>query len=155
MRLIITPESPGTWLRIAAVLILFGSIISVFPASADIFSEDGSNFTAPLLYTLTNSTKPVDTNRSIEFFFDPTCGACTPAHEYLESYLSEHPGTKVEMVNLSSGQDAQDRLNERYLEYHRDLLNIPVIFIGPFGLEGTEEIRTNFEGLYHWYNKPE
>jgi len=139
--------------RIVAVLILLGLALSVFPVSADIFSEDGSNITAPLLYTLTNSTQPIDNNRTIEFFYSPTCGACTPAHEYLESYLSEHPGTEVEMVNLSSGQDAEYRLNERYFMYHQNLMNIPVIFIGPFGLEGTHEITTNFEGLYHWYKK--
>ncbi len=140
-------------LTCTGVLFLALMSLSVFPASATIFSEDGSNMTEETLYTLTNQTIPADTNRTIEFYYDPECGACTPAHEYMEQYIANHPGTQVTLINLSSGQQAEDQLNERYIAYNREYLNIPVVFIGPVGLEGTREIIRNFEGLLTWYNR--
>ena len=146
-------KRPSSLLTYTGALFLALMSLSVFPASGTIFSEDGSNMTEETLYTLTNQTIPADTNRTIEFYYDPECGACTPAHEYMEQYLANHTGTQVTLVNLSSGQGAEDQLNERYIAYHREYLNIPVVFIGPVGLEGTREIIRNFEGLSTWYTR--
>ena len=139
--------------KLTGIFLMFLISLFISPVSATIFSQDGSNMTEAALYMLTNNTAPIANNQSIEFFYDPECGACTPTHEYMEQYLSEHPGTNVTMVNLSSGPEAQDLLNERYIAYHREFLNIPVVFVGPIGLEGTKEIISNFEGVYHWYTK--
>ena len=57
------------------------------------------------------------------------------------------------MVNLSLGNESQDRLNAYYITYNREWMNIPVAFIGPMGLEGTDEIINNFEGLHSWYEE--
>ncbi len=134
-----------------AVFILIGMILSVFPASATIFFEDGANRTVSDVYTLMNTTKPADDGRPIVFFYDPDCGSCIPAHEYLTTYIAEHPGTPVEMVNLSYNQEGEDRLNDLLHTYHREWMNIPVMFIGPVALEGTDEIINGFEDVYSWY----
>ena len=137
--------------RIVAILMLIGMSICILPVSATIFTQDGSNRTVSELYNLTNSTRPTDTNGSVVFFYDPTCSPCIPVHEYMVTYLSDHPGTEVEMVNLSEGQDAEDHMNALYIVHHREWMNTPVIFIGPIGLEGTDEILSGFEGVYRWY----
>lgn len=143
------------WSRSILFLILIGMSLSVFPVNATIFVQDGSNLTITELYNLTNSTKPVAQNGSVVFFYDPNCSPCIPVHEYLVQYLSDNPGTKVEMVNLSEGQEAQDHMNILYITHNREWMNTPVIFIGPIGLEGTDEIMTGFESVYHWYMNTE
>jgi len=123
------------------------------PVSATIFSENGSNVTASDLYNLTNSTMTFPGNISPAFFFDPNCGACGPAHEYIETYAKDHPGMDLHVVNLSAGNESQDLLNAYYGTYNREWMNIPVAFIGPIGLEGTDEVINNFDGLYSWYEE--
>ncbi|MFH0968331.1 MAG: hypothetical protein V1862_11680 [Methanobacteriota archaeon] len=137
--------------RMVTILIFIGMSLLAFPVSATIFVQDGSNLTTLELYNLTNSTKPVDNNGSVVFFYDPTCSPCIPVHEYLVNYLSKHPGTNVEMVNLSKGQDAEDQMIVLYITHNREWMNTPVIFIGPIGMEGTDEIISGFEGVYRWY----
>lgn len=122
-----------------------------FPVSATIFSENGSNVTVSDLYNLTNSTSTVPGNITPAFFYDPDCGACGPAHEYIEAYVADHPGLDLQVVNISEGQEANDRLNAYYMTYNREWMNIPVVFVGPMGLEGTDEVINNFDGLHSWY----
>lgn len=122
-----------------------------FPVSATIFSENGLNVTESDLYNLTNSTTTVPGNITPAFFYDPNCGACGPAHEYIEGYVADHPGLDLQVVNLSAGQESNDRLNAYYTTYNREWMNIPVVFIGPMGLEGTDEVINNFDGLHTWY----
>jgi hypothetical protein len=135
------------------LLILIAITLCVFPVTATIFADDGTNRTSSDLYNLTNSTQNFGTNSSVVFFFDPDCGACGPAHEYMDAYLANHTDAHVEVVNLSSGQESKDRLEMSYESFHREWENIPVAFIGPVGLEGTQEIITNFDGVYTWYSK--
>jgi hypothetical protein len=134
-----------------AVFILIVMSLSVIPASATIFFEDGANRTVADVHNLMNNTKPEGDVRSVVFFYDPECGSCIPAHEYLTTYIEEHPGTKIEMVNLSNNQGEEDRLNNLLYNYHREWMNIPVMFIGPVALEGTDEIINGFEEVYTWY----
>ncbi|PKL60665.1 MAG: hypothetical protein CVV33_01505 [Methanomicrobiales archaeon HGW-Methanomicrobiales-4] len=143
------------WFRMIPLLMLIGMSMSVIPVNATIFTQDGSNLTTTDLYNLTNSTKPVLHNESVVFFYDPNCSPCIPVHEYLAQYLSDNPETEVEMVNLSEGQEAEDHMNILYMTHNREWMNTPVIFIGPIGLEGTDEIITSFESVYTWYTKTE
>lgn len=137
--------------RFAIILIIFGVAGATLPVSATIFSEDGSNLTAADLANLTNSTDYGSMSGTATLFFDPECSPCKPVHTYIEKYLTEHPGTNVTMVDLSKGNESEDLMNEYYLNYHREWMSIPVLFIGPVGLEGTDEILTGFEGVYKWY----
>jgi len=134
-----------------AVFILIGMSLSVFPASATIFFEDGANRTVADVYDLMNTTKPAEDGRPIVFFYDPECGSCIPAHEYITTYIEEHPGTTIEMVNLSNNQEGEEQLNGILYDYHREWMNIPVMFIGPVALEGTDEIINGFEEVHVWY----
>jgi hypothetical protein len=136
-----------------AVFILIGMSLSIFPASATIFFEDGSNRTISELYTMTNGSQPTDSAAPAVFFFDPNCSACTPAHEYLTAYITAHPDIPLELVDLSENPAAEDRLNTLYISHNREWMNIPVMFIGPVGLEGTNEIITDFEGVNSWYTR--
>jgi hypothetical protein len=141
---------PGS--RIFLILLLAIVSMSVAPVSAVIFSEDGSNVTVSDLYNLTNSTDTIAGNISPVFFYDPDCGACGPVHEYIEGYMADHPEMIFKMVNLSEGQEAENLLDAYYSTYNREWVNIPVVFIGPMGLEGTQEIINNFDGLNSWYS---
>lgn len=55
------------------------------------------------------------------------------------------------MVNLLNNQGEEALLNDLLFEYHREWMNIPIIFIGPVALEGTDEIINGFEEVYDWY----
>ena len=149
----VSMKNQSTWWRIWTVLIagLVMASCVVISVSATIFSEDGSNLTRSDLYNLTNSSDVLSNNSSAVFFYDPECGACLPVHAYMETYLADHPDIELDVVNLSIGQEATDRLDEYYITFNREWENIPVVFIGPIGLEGTQEILDNFDGLFTWY----
>jgi len=66
--------------------------------------------------------------------------------------MTDHPEMIFKMVNLSKGQEAKNLLDSYYRTYNREWVNIPVVFIGPMGLEGTQEIINNFDGLSSWYS---
>lgn len=72
-------------------------------------------------------------------------------HVVLNLSIYRHPGKEIEMVNLSNNQGEEKRLNDLLFDYHREWMNIPVIFIGPVGLEGTDEIINGFEEVHIWY----
>jgi hypothetical protein len=55
------------------------------------------------------------------------------------------------MINFSNNQGEEERLNDLLFDYHREWMNIPVMFIGPVALEGTDEIINGFEEVYVWY----
>lgn len=138
------------YLRVLMILLL-GIIPVLTPVSAVIFTEDGTNLTAIELYTMTNSTRTGEATSPVVLFTDPNCGSCSHVHEYMETYLKEHPDVSVEIANLSAGPENEDRVNQFYMNYHRDDLRVPVIFIGPVGLLGSDEIITNFATVYNWY----
>ncbi|MDD1728296.1 MAG: hypothetical protein LUQ50_04400 [Methanospirillum sp.] len=149
----ISIKNKPTWRRVWIILLtgLMMMNCAVISVSATIFSEDGSNLTRSDLYNLTNSSDAVTNNSSAVFFYDPECGACLPVHAYMETYLADHPDIELDVVNLSTGQEATDRLDKYYIMLNREWENIPVVFIGPVGLEGTQEILDNFDGLFTWY----
>lgn len=147
------PKSSGTLSSgKIAVFIFIGIFLFVLPTSGTIFYEDGSNLTPSVLKVLTNSTYAGEHNRSVVFFYDSDCGACKPVEEYFATYLTKHPKDKIEIVNLSSGKKAEDRLNNLDILFHREWMNVPVVFVGPVGIEGTTDIIDNFESVYSWYN---
>lgn len=139
-----------TFQRVAIIMFILLNVWIV-PVSAMIFAEDGSNLTVEDLNMMTNTTKPAHNTEPVTFFYDQECGPCIPVHDYLVNYLSEHPDIEVEMVNLSSGSESERRMGEMYIQHNRTLMNTPVIFFGPVGLEGTDEIINAFESVYHWY----
>ena len=134
-------------------LIILGIGLTVTPSSAHIFTTGGSNFTPSELYELTNSSKIIEQNDSVIFFYDSVCGSCVPAQLYLETYNAEHPDVTVEMVDIIAKPGNEDRLNQYSHAYNHDFINVPVVFIGPVVLQGSDEIKTKFEGVYNWYNR--
>ena len=136
--------------KIFAILFMVMSIL-ILPVNATIFAEDGSELTIDDLYEMVNTTKPANNSAPVVFFYDPECGPCIPVHEYLEKYISDHPVVKVEMVNLSAGPESEVMMSELYIQHNRSMMNTPVIFFGPVGLEGTDEIINGFEMVYRWY----
>ncbi|HWQ67007.1 MAG TPA: hypothetical protein VN372_09065 [Methanospirillum sp.] len=140
-------------LRMGAFLLFMGMVFSVFPVSATIFSDDGFDRSADELYELTNGSKPYETNDTPVFFFDPECISCTQAHEFLKTYLVEHPDTEIEIISVSNGTEEKDRFIEFQTAFHREKLFVPALFIGPVGMQGSQTIITNFEDVYRWYHQ--
>ena len=140
---------------LALVSVLLGLCLFFTPASAEFFIK-GMDLTEDEFneYILTNEPEYVED--SIIFFHDPGCGACIPAHEFLEEYLLEYPDTEILMMSLSSGE-SRDMFNQKKAEFERSPVFVPVLYIGPVALEGYDEIRDYFEETYLWYiqSKPE
>jgi thiol-disulfide isomerase/thioredoxin len=134
-----------------SLFLIIGISIGIMPVSATIFAEDGSELTVGDLYDMVNMTRPANNTTPVTFFFDPECGPCIPVHAYLENYLTNHPDVNVTMVNLSSGPESESMMRDLFIQHNRTMMNTPVIFFGPMGLEGTDEIISHFELLYHWY----
>jgi len=140
------------WSGLLIMLMVIALFLSVSPAAATIFSEDGSELTASNLYELTNTTPPEE-KEPVVFLYDPDCGSCAPAHEYLTGYLQEHPDIEVEMLSLSEGTKGKETYDERKAAFHREKVYIPVMYIGPVALEGPSDIQTHFEDVYRWYTQ--
>jgi len=138
---------------IPVLLVLIGMSLAIFPVSATIFAEDGSNRTISDLYELTNSTNPGDLNGSAVFFYNPDCESCVPAHEFLEKYILDHPGAEIELVDVSNGTTEMDRFKDFQTKFHRENVNIPALYIGAVGMQGSQTIIANFEDLYGWYHQ--
>jgi len=120
------------------------------PTSATIFCQNGTELDDVALASYLEKPAPAFTEPMIVFFYDPNCGACGPAHEFIDSYLKEHPKVVIEQVNLE-GAEQMDRFKEYVEMYNREKIYIPVIYIGPIGLEGADDIKNNFEKVYSWY----
>ena len=135
----------------AFLILLIGMSVWIIPGSATVFVEDGKELTIDDLYEMVNTTKPANNSAPVVFFYDPECGPCIPVHEYLEKYISDHPVVEVEMVNLSAGPESEAMMSDLYIQHNRSMMNTPVIFYGPVGLEGTDEIINGFEMVYRWY----
>lgn len=133
------------------LVLLIGMSVWIIPGSATVFVEDGKELTIDDLYEMVNTTKPANNSAPVVFFYDPECGPCIPVHEYLEKYISDHPVVEVEMVNLSAGPESEAMMSDLYIQHNRSMMNTPVIFFGPVGLEGTDEIINGFEMVYRWY----
>lgn len=135
----------------AFLILLIGMSVWIIPGSATVFVEDGKELTIDDLYEMVNTTKPANNSAPVVFFYDPECGPCITVHEYLEKYISDHPVVEVEMVNLSAGPESEAMMSDLYIQHNRSMMNTPVIFFGPVGLEGTDEIINGFEMVYRWY----
>lgn len=135
----------------AFLILVIGMSVWIIPGSASVFVEDGKELTIDDLYEMVNTTKPANNSAPVVFFYDPECGPCIPVHEYLEKFISDHPVVEVEMVNLSAGPVSEAMMSDLYIQHNRSMMNTPVIFFGPVGLEGTDEIINGFEMVYRWY----
>jgi hypothetical protein len=130
---------------------MVGLIFSGFPVSATIFTKEADNLTGPELSKLMNGTLPTETKDPAYFLYDPECGSCAPAHEYLKGYLEEHPDAMVKMLSLSEGTEGKEQYDRLKAAFHREKVYIPVMYVGPVGLEGAHDIEANFEDVYLWY----
>jgi len=135
----------------AFLILLIWMSVWIIPGNATVFVEDGKELTIVDLYEMVNTTKPANNSAPVVFFYDPECGPCIPVHEYLEKYISDHPVVEVEMVNLSAGPESEAMMSNLFIQHNRSMMNTPVIFFGPVGLEGTDEIINGFEMVYRWY----
>ena len=139
--------------RILACLLLIGIIFSAFPVSAIIFTKEAPALSETELYELTNGSVPKETTEPVYFLYDPDCGSCAPAHDYLVAYLEEHPDVMVELFSLSEGKEGKEKYDELKKAFHREMVYIPVMYIGPVALEGPHDIEANFEEVYRWYTQ--
>ncbi|NLV26330.1 MAG: hypothetical protein GXY48_04065 [Methanomicrobiales archaeon] len=139
-----------TKIKIFTFLFVTLSIL-IISASATIFTENGDEIDADGLHRLIADDAPEYSTDSIVFFYDPECGSCIPAHEYLESYIEENPDTLVIIHNIDNSQEDWDLFNEFKNTFNREKVFVPVIYIGPVALEGHEDIEAYFNDVYAWY----
>lgn len=134
------------------VFLIAAVMVSISPASATIFTQEGSDISAAALYEMTNTTKSSSDISSIFYFYDPDCESCQAAEEFFESYLTDNPDTKIEKMNIFNETGEKEKFDEFKTKFNRETLYVPVVFIGTVALEGSTDIRDNFEDVYHWYH---
>jgi thiol-disulfide isomerase/thioredoxin len=138
-------------LKMISSLLIISLAIFFTPASAVIFIEDGSELDESALLKYLEEPAPAFEEPVVIYFYDPHCGACSPVHDFLDSYLEENPETILEQVSLEEDPEGMDKFREFSDAYKRDKTFIPLMFIGPVGLEGTNEITDYFDMTYNWY----
>lgn len=141
--------------QIGLVILIIGMSMVMAPVSATFFIEDGSEIDKDGLLELISGEAPEYAEDAVVFFYDPGCGACTPAHEFLLEYIEEQPDTKVQLLDLSNSTEERDRFNELKKQFNRQTVYTPVLYIGPVAVEGYTEIMENFEDVYSWYTPEE
>lgn len=137
--------------RMIVALLFVGLAISFFPVSAAIFIEDGTELDEAALITYLEEPAPEFETPVVIYFYDPNCGACMPVHDFWDTYLKENPDVILEQVNLEEGSEQMDRFKKFAEEFHREKAFIPLAYIGPVSLEGTDDIRNYFDMVYTWY----
>jgi len=137
--------------RMIVALLFVGLAISFFPVSAAIFIEDGTELDETALITYLEEPAPEFETPVVIYFYDPNCGACMPVHDFWDTYLKENPDVILEQVNLEEGSEQMDRFKKFAEEFHREKAFIPLAYIGPVSLEGTDDIRNYFDMVYTWY----
>lgn len=132
-------------------LILLILAISFSPVSATIFTINGTELDEAGLMSYLEKPAPAFEEPVILYFYDPHCGSCSAIHDFWETYLKENPDTILEQVNLEEGPEQMDRFKEFSETYKRDKAFIPLVYIGPVALEGTDDIKNYFDMVYSWY----
>ena len=122
------------------------------PVSAEFFIK-GTDLTEDEFIEYLQTTEPEYVENSIIYFYDPGCGSCIPAHEFLENYILENPDTEILMFDLTESEKNREMFDEKKTEFERSPVFIPVLYIGPVALEGFTEIEEFFEETYQWYIK--
>jgi hypothetical protein len=140
-----------TMLRIFSFFLIASTILAIFPASGTIFTRDGTELDEAGLKTLLENSAPSYNESEVMFFFDKKCGACGPAHNFIEAYLEENPDNPIESIDLAEGPEKMIRFRELKTTFNREKVYIPVIYIGPVALEGTDDVMTYFKDVYSWY----
>ncbi|HWQ65254.1 MAG TPA: hypothetical protein VN372_00110 [Methanospirillum sp.] len=135
-----------------ALFCLCGLISLISPASATIFQLDGAVIEETDLYALTNSSgESVNMSDPIIFFYDPDCGACAAAHEFINGYLAEHPDQEMSLVNIAEGEEQMRQFDDNKTRFNREGVSVPVLYIGPVALEGSGTIKTHTAETIAWY----
>ncbi|MBN1167705.1 MAG: hypothetical protein JXA44_11340 [Methanospirillaceae archaeon] len=132
-------------------LLVLGMSIAMVPASATIFIEDGSEIEDGALYELIADVAPEYSEDAVVFFYDPECGVCTPAHEFLDEYIKINPETHVQILNLADSSEERKLFKEFKQQFNREVVYTPVLYIGPVAFEGSPDIKEYFEEVYLWY----
>jgi hypothetical protein len=138
-------------MKIITSFIFISLIIAFFPVSATIFIEDGTELDEQGLIQYLKEPAPDFEKPGAIYFYDPNCGACMPVHDFWDTYLKENPDVILEQVNLEEGADQMDRFKEFSQSYNREKTFIPLVYLGPVALEGTDDIKNYFDIVYTWY----
>lgn len=137
--------------RMIVALLFVGLAISFFPVSAAIFIDDGTELDESALIAYLKEPAPEFETPLVIYFYDPNCGGCMQVRDFWDTYLKENPDVILEEVNLEEGPEQMNRFKEFAEEFHREKAFIPLAYIGPVSLEGTDDIRNYFDMVYTWY----
>jgi hypothetical protein len=132
---------------------VFLVVAALSPVCATIFTVNGSDITETELYELTNGTSPSGEIDPVTYFYDPDCESCQEAGEFFTTFLTANPEVPLEKLNIFNETGEVQKFYEFKTRFSRENLYVPVVFVGPVGLEGASDIRSNFRDVYQWYNQ--
>nr|WP_319539874.1 hypothetical protein [uncultured Methanospirillum sp.] len=132
--------------EISLLLLLLSPTFSV---QALVFNSEGIELNSTEIQDLLADSYAIYTGPAI-LFSDNSCALCLPAIHYLNQYLISHPETDL-IGHTTSSLEEQWQLEIFATLHNRKVVNLPVIFIGPIGIEGTDDIIRYFTEIYSWY----
>jgi len=119
------------------------------PAQAVVFNSDGAELNETSLQGFLQTTHAMYTG-PVNFFFESDCISCLPAVFFLDDYVTSNPETDL-IEHALSTSEIPLQLQDLTQLHNRTSVNLPVVFIGPVGIEGTEDIVRYFSDVYSWY----
>jgi len=131
---------------ISLLLLLLSLTISV---QATVFNSEGNELNNTVIRDLLGGSHAIYTGPAI-LFYEISCTPCLPAVHYLNQYLISNPDADL-IEYTGSTLEAQWQLEKLSTLHNRKFVNLPVIFIGPIGIEGTDDIIRYFNEIYSWY----
>ncbi len=131
---------------ISLLLIL---ILPTFSVQAVVFSSEGVELNSSDIHDLLTDSHPIYTG-PVVFFYEYSCTTCLPVIYYLNQYRLSHPETEF-IEHTTSSMKTKWELEKFAILHNRKVINLPVVFIGPIGIEGTDDIIRLFDNFYSWY----
>jgi len=136
-------------ITLCIILLLYTLTVTTQPALAVVFSSEGTILNDSILNALFTNSYPIYTGPAM-FYYSIECISCLPAVYYLDDYVSSNPETDLIEYAISPSE-IPSLLEDLTILHRRSAIILPVAYIGPIGIEGTEDIIRYFSEIYSWY----
>lgn len=146
---------PAHW-YVFSLFIVF--ICSVQTGSATIFLQDGTEIPGEQFSEMIENSSIMylyGTPSPFRFFYNTHCGSCHAALQYLEDFSQRNPKVRIGFYDLHNSTENSVLFDQYRGQFNRSHIHYPVIFAGPIGITGSDDIVTYTEPLSEWYLKNE
>jgi cytochrome c biogenesis protein CcdA len=94
-----------------------------------------------------NPIEPVvDGKVVIYFFYNQDCSECTHTLPFVQEYARTHPDVIVRFYDIKDSPDNRALFSRFNQEYSAGFVPVPAVFVGPYVLEGYEQITGELDG---------